>query len=62
MSAKDKPRPSLSDREVVLRRLLELGIMTEIRPPLTPDTMREEHEPIRVEGRPISEEIIEGRR
>jgi hypothetical protein len=62
MSAKSESRTPPSAREAVLRRLLELGIVAEIRPPLTPDTVREEHEPIPIEGKPISEEIIEGRR
>lgn len=62
MSDKNNSCTSPSLRDAVLRRLLELGIVTEIRSPLTPDAIREEHEPIPIEGKPISEEIIGGRR
>lgn len=62
MSTQNDSHESASPREAILRRLLELGIVSEIRAPLTPDAMRAEHEPIPFEGRPISQEIIEGRR
>jgi predicted RNase H-like HicB family nuclease len=46
----------------VKRALFEEGVLAEITPPLPPSARREEHGPIPIEGRPISEEIIEGRR
>ena len=49
-------------QEAFLQRLLERGVVERIPPPLTPDTVREEHDPIPIEGKPISQEIIEGRR
>jgi hypothetical protein len=62
MAANNESGTSAASREKVLRRLLDLGLIVEVRPALTPDTMREEHELIPIEGKPISEEIIEGRR
>jgi predicted RNase H-like HicB family nuclease len=53
------PQPTESD---VLRELLDRGLIDEIPPPPRPGEQREEHEPIPIEGKPISEEIIEGRR
>lgn len=52
---------SQQDQEV-LEYLLALGLIEEIRPPLPPEGIREEHAPIQIAGKPISEEIIEGRR
>jgi predicted RNase H-like HicB family nuclease len=49
-------------RDDVNQALLDKGIISEIRPPLPRSAWREEHEPVQVEGKPISEEIIEGRR
>jgi predicted RNase H-like HicB family nuclease len=53
------PQPRELD---VLQTLLERGLIDEIPPPPPLGGKREEHEPIPIEGRPISEEIIEGRR
>ena len=49
-------------REDLNQALLDEGLISEIRPPLRPEDRREEHDPIPIEGKPISEEIIEGRR
>jgi len=43
-------------------RLLELGLLTEITPPLAPDAIPRDRQLISIEGRPISELIIEERR
>jgi predicted RNase H-like HicB family nuclease len=53
--------PEASEPDL-LQTLLERGLIDKI--PLLPaaGTGREEHEPIPIEGKPISEEIIEGRR
>jgi predicted RNase H-like HicB family nuclease len=53
------PRPTELD---VLHTLLEKGLIDEIPPPPPPGGKREEHQPVPIEGKPISEEIIEGRR
>ena len=42
--------------------LLELGLLTEITPPLAPDAIPKDRRPIPIEGKPISELIIEERR
>jgi len=57
-----KERKWPPEEQRFLEHLLALGIIEEIRPPLPPEGIREEHEPIPIEGRPISEEIIEARR
>jgi predicted RNase H-like HicB family nuclease len=46
----------------VKRILFDQGLLSEIRPPLPRSAWREQHDPIPIEGKPISEEIIEGRR
>jgi predicted RNase H-like HicB family nuclease len=46
----------------VRRILFDQGLLSEIRHPLPRSAWREEHDPIPIEGKPISEEIIEGRR
>lgn len=45
-----------------LEYLLAVGMIEEIRPPLPPEGLRDEHPLIPIEGKPISEEIIEARR
>jgi hypothetical protein len=44
------------------KRLLELGLLTGITPPLAPDATRAEHQPIPVCGNPVSETVIKERR
>jgi hypothetical protein len=44
------------------RRLLEKGIVTRIPPPITDSSSYEDWEPIEIEGKPLSETIIEERR
>ena len=48
--------------EDVKHTLFDEGVISDIRSPLPPSAWREEHGPIPIEGKPISEEIIEGRR
>jgi hypothetical protein len=38
------------------RRLLELGLLTEIKPPLPPDGYPQDRQPVPVEGNPVSNE------
>jgi predicted RNase H-like HicB family nuclease len=52
---------TFTEREC-LQALVDAGLITEIRDPRAPGAIRAEHEPIPIEGKPISEEIIEGRR
>ena len=44
------------------QKLVAMGILVAVRYPLPPDQQRPEHPPIRIEGRPISEELLEARR
>jgi hypothetical protein len=62
MSANEEQQTDQAESAKVLKRLLELGILTEVRPPLTQRTRREEREPIPIQGKPVSEEILEDRR
>ena len=51
-----------ADRErAFLQRLVEMGLMTEVKRPLQPGE-REEFEPVPIQGPPVSEAIIEDRR
>lgn len=43
-------------------RLLEVGLLTEITPPLPPEKWPKNRKPIPIEGKPISEIIMEERR
>lgn len=43
------------------RRLLAKGLITEIPPRLPDDEMRKDFQPVKVEGKPVSETIIEER-
>ena len=42
--------------------LLELGLLTEITPPLQPDAIPENRQPAPVVGNPVSERVIKERR
>jgi hypothetical protein len=44
------------------RLLLELGLLTEIKPPLPPGAIPRDRQPIPVEGNPVSELIMSERR
>jgi hypothetical protein len=44
------------------QRLLKLGIISEIKPPITDFTPYQNRQPIEVKGKPTSEVIIEDRR
>jgi hypothetical protein len=46
----------------LFQTLLEQGKIDTIPPPYPAGARREEHDPVQIEGKPISEEIIEGRR
>ena len=46
----------------VKQRLLEMGVLTEITPPLPPDAIPKDRRPVPIEGKPVSEIIIEERR
>ncbi len=58
----DRLLESLSSRsaeEELQRRLLEAGLLSEIKPPITDFTPYQNRKPIEVKGKPISEVIIE---
>jgi hypothetical protein len=48
--------------EQFMQSLLEAGLLTEITPPLPPEKWPKNRMPIPIEGKPISEIIIEERR
>ena len=54
--------PSLSPQEEIEHRLLEAGLLSEIKPPITDFTPYRNRKPIKVKGKPVSETIIEERR
>lgn len=49
-------------QEKLDQRLLELGLLTEITPPMKPEDYPKDRKPIPIEGKLISEIIIEDRR
>lgn len=49
-------------QEELKRRLLEAGLLTEITPPMPPEKWPKDRKPFQIEGKPISEVIIEERR
>ena len=49
-------------QEELQRRLLEVGLLTEITPPMSPDQWPKNRQPVPIEGEPISEMIIRERR
>jgi hypothetical protein len=48
--------------EQFLQRLLELGLLEKITPPLPPDQYPKDRNPVVLEGQPLSEFLIEERR
>ena len=62
MASEKNVQPTQSLRDQVKQRLLEMGVLTEITPPLPPDAIPKNRQPIPVEGKPVSEIIIEERR
>lgn len=53
---------SMSPEDLLQQRLLEAGLITEIRPGITDFSPYQEWEPVEVKGKPLSETIIEERR
>lgn len=62
MTAENDPQKSPSVRDQVKKRLLDVGVLTEITPPLPPQAIPRNRRPIPIEGKPVSEIIIEERR
>jgi len=62
MTTENEPQKSPSARDQVKQRLLDMGILTEITPPLPPQAIPRNRRPIPIEGKPVSEMIIEERR
>jgi hypothetical protein len=62
MDSTEAGREEAELTEKFLQRLLELGILTEIKPPLPPDAIPRDRTPIAVEGNAISELIMRERR
>ena len=57
----DKRAATLTERDFQ-RRLVELGLIKEIKSPVSAERAPQDREPIAIEGRPVSELIIEERR
>ncbi len=55
-------KSELTKEEEFKQRLLEVGLLTEITPPLPPEQYPKGRVPIPVEGNPISDLIIRERR
>jgi hypothetical protein len=55
-------KSNLALEEEFKQKLLELGLLTEITPPLPPDKYPKNRRPIPVEGNPVSDLIIQERR
>lgn len=58
-------KPPLSPdkgEEAFIRRLLELGLISEVPPPITDPTPYQNRKLIKTKGRPLSEIIVEERR
>jgi hypothetical protein len=49
-------------QEKLKQRLLEIGLLSEIKPPLPPQAIPRDRQPFPVEGNPVSELIIKERR
>jgi hypothetical protein len=62
MATADDIQRSQSLQDQVKQRLLEMGVLTEITPPLPADAIPKNRRPIPIEGKPVSEIIIEERR
>ena len=62
LSAAPQPPPDCRKQEELARLLLADGVISRIPPPVTGSAPYEEWEPIRIEGKPLSETIIEERR
>jgi hypothetical protein len=56
------PRARKKLQDELKQRLHELGFLPEITPPLPADAIPKNRQPIPVEGKPVSEIIIEERR
>lgn len=62
MKTVQSSQSQVTPEERFKKRLLELGLLTEIKPPLSAEAIPRDRQPIPVEGNPISELIIEERR
>jgi hypothetical protein len=62
MSGKQNEKDIAMLEEEFKKRLLELGLLAEITPPLPPDKYPKDRKPIPVEGSPGSDLIIRERR
>ena len=62
MSKPLDPETEKALEEKVKQRLLELGLLTEITPPLAPEDFPKDRRPVPITGKPVSEIIIEERR
>ena len=62
LNAPSLPPPDCRKQEELARLLLSDGVISRIPPPITGPAPCEEWEPIRIEGKPLSETIIEERR
>jgi hypothetical protein len=59
---KNHDKNQLTLEEKFKQRLLELGLLSEITPPLSPDKYPKDRRPIPVVGNPVSDLIIQERR
>ena len=55
-------REAQTPEQKLQQKLFEAGLLTEIKPPITDFSPYRNRQPVKVEGQPISETIIEERR
>ncbi|HKP87861.1 MAG TPA: hypothetical protein VJZ26_17295 [Blastocatellia bacterium] len=61
LRASDEANASMSPEDLLEKKLLEAGVISEI-PKRLPTAQYEDFEPIEIKGKPLSETIIEERR
>lgn len=58
----DAPTPAQPTEDDFKRRLLDLGLLKEVKPPVRDLGPYQHREPFKIQGKPLSETIIEERR
>ena len=56
------PPPRVAQDDMLQHKLLESGLLSEVKPPVTDVTCYEGRQPVENQGKPLSEVIIEERR
>ena len=62
MNPTDEQLRQRSAEEQFMQRLLQLGLLEKITPPLSPEQYPKDRKPVVLEGQPLSEFLIEERR